>query len=184
MPISSSSNQPLATPMNVFKNLSRKQERWICIIWYGSPLFSVVFLARWTLANDTSPARTSVLWKRFSECFSVNTSVSSPGSSLFFLASVSGPSSLSISSGDCGTKRKTEHHLQTGCTASRHSHCPSRAATKLWLHACTSQYLQTPHMGSFLTAESCARHCNWIYLSSQCRNEKHYPQVYNPQKYI
>lgn len=163
--------------MNVFKNLPRKQQMLSLhyLIWI--PLFSVVFLARWTLANDASPARTSVLWKRFSECFSVNTSVSSPGSSLFFLASASGLSSLSISSGDCGTKRKTERGLQTGHTASQHSHCPSRAATKLWLHTCTPQYPQAQHMGSFLTAESCARHCNWIYLSSWCRNEKHYPQV-------
>lgn len=121
MPISFSSNQPLATPMNVFKDLSRKHKHWVCIIWYGCFLFSVLFLASWMLVNDTSPARTSVLWKRFSECFSVNTSVSSPGSSLFFLASVSGLSSLSISSGDWGTKQKTEHCLQTGSTKSAQS---------------------------------------------------------------
>lgn len=164
-------------PMNVFNNLPRKHKCWVCIIWYGSPLFSVVFLERQILANNASPARTSVLWKRFSECFSVNTSVSSPGSSLFFLASISGLSSLSISSGDCGTRRKTEHRLETVGTASQHSHCPSRAATKLWLHVRTPPYPQTQHMGSFLTTESRARHCNWIYLLSQHRNKKHYPQV-------
>lgn len=74
-------------------------------------------------------------------------------------------------------KRKTAHCSQTGSTTSLHSHCLSWAATKLWLHAHSPQHRQTQHTGSFLTTESCARHCNWIYLLSWCWNEKHLTQV-------
>lgn len=113
MPISFSSNQTLATPC-VYVQESTKKTHAEFVLFDMDALYFLLLLVRWTLTNYTLPARTSVLWNRFSECFSVNTSVSSPGSSLFFLASTSGLSSLSISSGDCSTETKTEQPLQTG----------------------------------------------------------------------